>query len=252
MSDPAVPGFGGRKDVVWREGAAVANYLNASRQAIPLANEQLDAMIRAIAAFGCPTRTILDLGAGDGAVASVIAQQFPVERITLVDFSLPMLQQAVNRFAGSTPHVDIIDSDLLDPRWRNDLPGEISTYDVVVSRYAIHHLPDDRKKGLYEEVHDLVAPGGMFFNIEHVSSVSPVYQGIFESMIIEGMVATSDASLDLEQATAVFRARQDADTNILAPAEEQCSWLRDIGFVDVDVIMKVFELAVIAARRPDA
>ena len=66
------------------------------------------------------------------------------------------------------------------------------------------------------------------------------------------MVATSDGSLDIEAATAAFQARQDAQTNILAPAEDQCAWLREIGFVDVDVVMKVFELAVIVARRADA
>lgn len=252
MTEPAVPVAHGRKDVIWREDSAVKKYLTTSRQAIPLAAEQLDAMLRVLAAFGCPTRTVLDLGAGDGAAAVAVAERFPVDRITLVDFSEPMLQRAVDRFAESGHRVDVIDADLLDPTWRRRLPGEVAAYDVVVSRYAIHHLPDARKLELYGEIYGLVAPGGMFFNIEHVSSVSPVYQEIFEGLIIEGMIATSDGTLDIEQATAAYRARQDADTNILAPAEEQCRWLRDIGFVDVDVIMKVFELAVIAARRPDA
>jgi SAM-dependent methyltransferase len=205
-----------------------------------------------IDAFGIPTRTVLDVGAGDGAAAEAVARRFPVERVTLVDFSPPMLARARERFAGASAGVDIVDADLNDPGWHNRLPRDVAAYDLIVSRYAIHHLPHGRKRALYAELHDLVAPGGLFFNIEHVSSVSPVYTGIFERLIIDGMVATSDGSLDVQQATAAFHARQDAQTNILAPAEDQCAWLREIGFVDVDVVMKVFELAVIVARRANA
>ncbi len=236
------------RGAIWQQHGAVANYLNTSRQAIPLASEQLDAMCQVVAAFGAPTRTVLDVGAGDGAAAEAIVRRFPVERVTLVDFSPPMLERARERFAGAPVAVEIIDADLNDPGWREHLPA----HDLVVSRYAIHHLPHERKRALYAEIHELLGPGGLFCNIEHVSSVSPVYTGIFERLIIDGMVATSDDSLDLEAATAAFHARQDAQTNILAPAEEQCAWLREIGFVDVDVVMKVFELAVIVARRASA
>ena len=242
-SEPAAP-----RGAIWQQDGAVANYLNASRQAIPLANEQLDAMFRVIAVFGVPTRSVLDIGAGDGAAAEAIARRFPVERVTLVDFSPPMLARARERFAAASVAVEIVDADLNDPEWREGLPA----HDLIVSRYAIHHLPHVRKRTLYAEIHDHLAPGGLFCNIEHVSSVSPVYTDIFERLIIDGMVATSDDALDLEAATAAFHARQDAQTNILAPAEDQCAWLREIGFVDVDVVMKVFELAVIVARRASA
>jgi SAM-dependent methyltransferase len=249
MADPDVSAA--RRDVVWQQDGAVANYLATSRQAIPLASEQIDAMLRVIDAYGIPTRTVLDVGAGDGAAAHAVAQRFPVERVTLVDFSQPMLKQALHRFAGATHLTDIVEADLIDGGWLSELPADVPAYDLVVSRYAIHHLPHERKSQLYREAFDRLAPGGLFFNIEHVSSVSPVSTEIFERLIIEGMVATSDAGLDIERATAAFRARQDAQTNILAPVYDQVGWLRDIGFVDVDVIMKVFELAVIVARRPD-
>lgn len=249
MTEPAT---GSRRDVIWQQDGAVANYLNTSRQAIPLAAEQLDAMLRVIGAFGMPTRSVLDLGAGDGAAAEAIARRFPVERVTLVDFSPPMLERAPGRFDGWPGALDIVDADLLDPDWRASLPADTDRYDIVVSRYAIHHLPHERKRSLYGEVHDLLTPGGLFCNIEHVKSASPVFTGIFEGLIIDGMVMSSDGSLDLDEATAAFRARQDAQTNILAPAGDQCDWLREIGFVDVDVVMKVFELAVIVARRANA
>lgn len=251
MSEPHVAGGVGRRDMFWRNADTVANYLNTSRQAIPLANEQLDALLRVIAAFNCPVRTVLDVGAGDGVAAELIARRFPVERVTLVDFSVPMLKQAMIRFAGSALAVDLIDADLYESSWQEELPADVPSYDVIVSRYAIHHLPDERKRDLYGEIYNCLAPGGVFANIEHVSSESPVYTRIFDDLIIEGMVATSAPSIDHAEATAAYHRRYDAETNILAPADAQCDWLRDTGFVDVDAVMKVFELAVIVARRPE-
>ena len=246
-------GSGGsdRRDVVWQQAGTVANYLDTTRQAIPLAAEQLDAMARVFRAFDVPTRSVLDLGAGDGFAAAAIAQQFPVERITLVDFSMEMLKRGISRFEGSPWLIDVIEADLLDPGWQRELPEEQDHYDVVASRFAIHHLPDERKQTLYREIYKRTSPGGMFVNIEHVSSVSPTYTSIFHDLIIDGMVATNPSPQSLAEATAAFHARQDRETNILAPADVQCGWLRDTGFVDVDVVMKIFELAVIVARKPE-
>lgn len=241
-----------RRDVIWRESGTVANYLAATRQAIPLANEQLDAMLRVIAAMEVPVRTVLDIGAGDGVTAAAVAERFPVERVTLVDFSTPMLDQAAERFRGRRWVVDLIDADLGSPAWQDALPREVAAYDVVVSRYAIHHLPDERKQQLYAEILGRLVPGGVFANIEHVSSASPAFTSIFSDLMIEGMVATSNNGQDLTDAKATFHARQDAATNILAPADVQCGWLRESGFVDVDIVMKIFELAVIVARKPES
>jgi SAM-dependent methyltransferase len=239
-----------RKDVFWQDQGVVAYYLETERQAVPLAEEQLDAMLRVIDAFDCPTRTVLDVGAGDGEAAAFLAHRFPVERVTLVDCSPPMLQQAALRFQGSSLEVDSIDADLGCSSWLDALPPDVPEYDLVVSRYAIHHLPDDRKQALYRELFTGTSPGGVFINIEHVSSESHRYSTIFNDLLIEGMVATSGTGLDLAAAAASYHDRRDGEANILAPADVQCGWLRDTGFVDVDVVLKIFELAVIVARRP--
>jgi len=48
----------------------------------------------------------------------------------------------------------------------------------------------------------------------------------------------------LEQVRRDFLERPDRAANILALVEEQCRWLREIGFQDVDCFWKYFELAI--------
>ena len=53
----------------------------------------------------------------------------------------------------------------------------------------------------------------------------------------------------LEQVRREFLERPDLASNILAPVEEQCRWLRAIGFRDVDCFWKYFELAIFGGFR---
>jgi hypothetical protein len=46
-----------------------------------------------------------------------------------------------------------------------------------------------------------------------------------------------------------YRKRPDKKENILAPVDEQCEWLRQIGFDDVDCYFKLFELALFGGRK---
>ena len=43
--------------------------------------------------------------------------------------------------------------------------------------------------------------------------------------------------------------RKDKRANILTPIEEQCNWLRQTGFKDVDCYLKIFELTVFGGRK---
>ncbi|MDP8218326.1 MAG: hypothetical protein P9M03_06345 [Candidatus Theseobacter exili] len=46
-----------------------------------------------------------------------------------------------------------------------------------------------------------------------------------------------------------FRSRHDKDANVVALVENQCDWLKEIGFADVDCFFKIFEIAIFAGRK---
>ena len=46
----------------------------------------------------------------------------------------------------------------------------IGRFDLIVSALAIHHLPDSRKRALFAEAFALLTPGGVFYDLDCVSS----------------------------------------------------------------------------------
>jgi cyclopropane fatty-acyl-phospholipid synthase-like methyltransferase len=120
-----------------------------------------------------------------------------------------MLAAARKRFAGAAG-VELVDHNLARP-----LP-ELGRFDAVVSLMAIHHLDDQRKRSLFAEVFELLEPGGVFADFEHVTS-----------------------PLEWED-----------PSDRLAPVETLLGWLREAGFDDVDCYWKWLETALLIGIRP--
>jgi SAM-dependent methyltransferase len=174
-------------------------------------------------------RRILDLGTGDGRLLALVRNEMARRghsetEAVAVDFSPAMLDAARQRFAGDRS-IAVVAHNLDAP-----LPS-LGTYDAVISSFAIHHLVDERKRALYTEIYDLLNTGGVFCNLEHVSSPSPRLHEEF-LLRIGFTVKTEDPS------------------NKLLDVETQLGWLREIGFADVDCHWKWRELALLAGRKP--
>ncbi len=235
---------------VWQRASVVQGFNHGSRQAIPLAAQQLDVANRVIAIHNLKVERVLDLESGDGYAAAQIVERHPVNHVVLVDFSKPMLDEAKTHFAGAPFPVAFVEGDLRTDDWIAEV-SENGPYDLVISRYAIHHVADERKEELYRKVFSFLRPGGVFLNIEHVASPSDSLHEAFERLMIEGLVRQQATEETRQEIVTSFRARQDKDVNILAPLDVQLGWLRAIGFTDVDVVFKLFELAVFTGRKPE-
>jgi tRNA (cmo5U34)-methyltransferase len=169
-------------------------------------------------------RRVLDLGTGDGRVLALLRRDRPKLVGVGLDFSPLMLDGARARFAGDD-RIELAQHDLTGP-----LPA-LGRFDAVVSSMAIHHLEHERKRSLYTEVFALLEPGGVFANFEHVAAPThrlhlAFYEAIGEPLECED---PSDRLLDVET---------------------QLTWLREIGFDDVDCFWKYREMALLAGIKP--
>jgi SAM-dependent methyltransferase len=167
---------------------------------------------------------VLDLGTGDGRLLDLLRRDRPEMHGVGLDFSEVMLAAARERF-DDVAAVELVEHDLVEP-----LP-DIGRFDAVVSSMAVHHLEDERKGLLFGEVFELLEPGGVFANFEHVASPTPRLHAAFFAAIGE--------PLECED-----------PSDRLAPVETQLGWLRKAGFDDVDCYWKWLEMALLIGARP--
>ena len=237
-----------RTDEIWKESSLANVYLEGVRGAIPLAEEQLAIMLRLVAASGRPIRRFLDLGCGDGVLGAAILGRHPESHGILVDFSAAMLEAARKRLAARAGSVRFVNADYALPSWAA-MVASGGPFDAIVSGYSIHHQPDVRKREIYGEIFGLLEPGGIFVHVEHVASASAWVGSLNDELFVDSLHRYHRGQTREEVAQTYYH-RPDKGANILAPVESQCEWLRELGFVDVDCYLKIFELAVFGGRRP--
>lgn len=167
----------------------------------------------------------LDLGSGGGRLLGLVRAARPNAEAVAVDFSAAMLEVLRDAY-GKEARISVVEHDLSSP-----LP-ELGRFDAIVSSFAIHHVTHERKRSLYSEIFARLNPCGVFLNLEHVASATP--------RLHVGFLAQLDLTPETED-----------PSNKLLDLELQLSWLREIGFTDVDCHWKWRELTLLAGAKPD-
>src|SRR4051812_14920263 len=80
---------------------------------------------------------VLDVGGGNGRVTDAVLRGLPKARVTLQDFSQPMLDESARRFAAKSAQMRYVLADLTEAGWEKKLGG---SFDLAVSGIAIHNL----------------------------------------------------------------------------------------------------------------
>lgn len=167
--------------------------------------------------------SVLDLGCGDGRLVSLVLAACPsVQHVTAVDVSPPMLTAARERFAGDR-RVEVAEWDLAQSI------QPLGAFDLVVSGFAIHHVDDSRKRGLFGEIAEQLRPAGVFANLEVVASPTPELHAAFRC--------------------AIGREADDPDDR-LATVSDQLRWMRSAGLTQVDCIWKWRGFALLVGASP--
>jgi ubiquinone/menaquinone biosynthesis C-methylase UbiE len=108
--------------------------------------------------------SVLDVGGGYGVVTEEVVAAFPRARVTLADYSEPMLAQARQRLAAHADRIAYVQCDLTDPGWVPEVGGP---FDVAVSAIVIHNLRDQALiADAYRGVARALKPGGVFLDYD--------------------------------------------------------------------------------------
>jgi tRNA (cmo5U34)-methyltransferase len=201
----------------WGEPGRVAEYLGREIPHRSIAEGMLlDALPSRVERF-------VDLGCGDGRLLAAVRNRHPRAAAVGIDTSEPMLAGAAERFEGE-PLVELREHDL------EISLADLGPLDAAVSGLAIHHLEDERKRGLFAEIHALLEPGGVFANLDLVTSASPRLHERFRWEIGR---------------------TEDDPTDRLADLWAQMDWLREAGFTEVECHFKWLELSLVVAVKED-
>ncbi len=229
----------------WQRGELVSSYLERREVLVPLLEQQEEIVRLLIERHPRPVGRFLDLGAGDGGMSAIVFAVSAQAHGLLVDNSEPMLARVGERFAESGMHWQTMRADLDDPAWLAPIPA--GHHDLVISGLAIHHLPAASKRRLYREIYELLAPRGLFVNMDYVSVVGPL-RGLFDEEMRAKALAHEHAHGGTRSAEEVDL---EDDHDLPDSIEQQLAWLREAGFAEVETHFKWAEAAIFGGTRPE-
>jgi tRNA (cmo5U34)-methyltransferase len=110
-------------------------YDAAIRRFVPGYEAMIEALVEALARLlaGRPAPTVLDLGAGTGALSARVLERLPAARLILLDADAAMLARAERRLEAHRARIELRHGSFLDP-----LPA----CDAAVASLSLHHVHD--------------------------------------------------------------------------------------------------------------
>jgi trans-aconitate 2-methyltransferase len=162
--------------------AETADFDSGIRALIPHYDEMLHAIVKAVPA---DARQILELGCGTGELTVKILQRCPSAHVYTVDYSSRMLQFAQHKMErlGFAERVSWIEADF--GNWAEhgsiqEIQAIEVPLDACISSLAIHHLSDELKLKLFQQLHYSLRQGGCFWNADPVLSASEALTAVYE------------------------------------------------------------------------
>jgi 2-polyprenyl-3-methyl-5-hydroxy-6-metoxy-1,4-benzoquinol methylase len=112
--------------------------------------------------------SVIDIGGGYGVLTEEVLAVFPRARVTLQDYSEPMLTAARKRLAGYGERITYVLADLTDQSWVDQVVNlGHGPFDLAVSAIAIHNLfQESLIAEAYRGVASLLKPGALFLDYD--------------------------------------------------------------------------------------
>lgn len=234
---------------------------------IEFRDQRVKAMLEMLAAAHPEDRPlrVLDLGCGPGSLCDAVADRFPDAEVVGVDRD-PILLRLGRETNRHGERMRLLDLDLTAPGWVHEVGRE--RFDAVVSATALHWLNPDKLAGLYVTLPQVLNPGAVFLNADHLyfdGATEPFLKGVAEEQrekfrlaAIDSGAMTWEAWWEAARSVPGWEAEakeweerwSDKSPTVKVSLEFHLSALRAAGFVETTHIFRWFDDVVVFARLP--
>ena len=223
---------------MWQEDESQV-FLRYGPLFVPRREEQIDTVCGLIPAQADEDISVVELGAGDGTLASAVMESFPGCRYLALDGTATMRTRLETLPEAREGRLEVADFDLSESSWRSLLPRPLH---CVLASLIVHHLDDDGKRQLFSDIASRLEPGGAFIIVDLVEPDSRQARNAYDRQWDEDVKCRVEASGEGREALDLFRNDR---WNFYADPHpdpydqpsslpDQLLWLREAGFRKVD------------------
>jgi len=234
-----------RAAAIWKSETQIRDYLSDMEKRERSRRPQWEFMALLLPFDDDATFTFADLGAGPGGAARAILDHYPKAKAVLADFSPLMKEEAATVMRPYAGRFDYVEFDMATGgAWPSSIPCPL---DAVVTSQCVHHLPDERKQGLFAEIWQRLAPGGWYLNFDPISSSDPL---VDETWLRVGDRLDPAQKEKRLHRTSEQHQRHEEHIRHMLPLDQQVDFVRAAGFEAVDVYWRQLDYVIYGGRRP--
>lgn len=217
---------------------------------VPRRDEQINSICRLLRDI--PVPRVLDLCAGEGRLSEAYLRCTPNGHATVLDKCVEMLNISARRLESFAGRCVFLQENLEERTWRNS-----DSYGGVMTSLAVHHLDGAGKKVLYRDIHEMLVPGGVFAMVDLIEPTGANARKLAGDHWEEAVQRASQLQFGSDEAAAAFACTEWNYYRLATPdpidkpssIAEHIDWLRDAGFIEIDVVWLYAGHAVFAAKR---
>jgi tRNA (cmo5U34)-methyltransferase len=229
---------------IWKSEAVARTFAAQSQERERERRDQLTLVARLLPFKSDESFTFVDLGAGTGAASRAVLTEYPNAQAILAEYSPQMAAEGERLLTAFASRYRYVELDMLADQWPAAIPSHL---DAAVSALSIHHLPDARKQAIFRQIFAHLRSGGWYVNYDPVRAPDADLEAIWERVNDR---YDSSAAYKRTHMTPTELARHENHVRYMIPLEPQLAWLREAGFVNVDVYWKRLDWVIYGGSKP--